>query len=77
LQRTIHDNHKEKTMLNQNPAEPQPKSTTSAAKPANDLLDPHSPIETASTGNGTTTDPSGTDRQPPSGYSDGGFLPEA
>jgi hypothetical protein len=53
-------------MLTQNP-EPkvQNASNSGNAEAASALLDPHSPIEVASTGNGTTTDPSGTDNKPP------------
>jgi hypothetical protein len=42
---------------------PDPKAT---AEPP--VLDPRSPIEVASTGNGTTTDPSGKDTKPPGVY---------
>jgi len=39
-----------------------PKAAGSAQPP---VLDPHSPIETASTGTGTTTDPTASDSRPP------------
>jgi hypothetical protein len=54
-------------MLSQNSAEPkvQTSSNNGPAEPVGAVLDPHSPIEVASTGNGTTTDPAGTDTKPP------------
>ena len=54
-----------------NPAQPQasslpdPKGGTS---PDVALLDPSTPIEVASTGNGTINDPSATDNKPPRAY---------
>lgn len=54
-------------MLTQNPNEPKAQTASNSGKgePRAALLDPHSPIEVASTGNGTTTDPSGPDTKPP------------
>jgi hypothetical protein len=54
-------------MLTQNPNEPktQAASNSGNAKATAAILDPHSPIEVASTGNGTTTDTSGTDNNKP------------
>ena len=55
-------------MLSNNSNEPQasplpdPKATGAAQTP---VLDPHSPIETASTGTGTTNDPTVKDTPPP------------
>jgi hypothetical protein len=51
--------------------QPDPKAAGSSQPP---VLDPHSPIEVASTGTGTTTDQSGSDSRPP--YTDYGSLPE-
>lgn len=48
---------------------PDPKAGTAQTP----VLDPHSPIETASTGTGVTTDPAGRDNQPPP-YMDEGSL---
>jgi hypothetical protein len=59
-------------MLSNDPNEPQasppsdPKATGTAQTPA--VLDPHSPIEVASTGTGTTNDPAGSDSRPPGVY---------
>jgi hypothetical protein len=59
-------------MLSNNNTEPQasplpdPKATGAAQTPA--VLDPHSPIEVASTGTNTTNDPSGKDTKPPGVY---------
>jgi hypothetical protein len=48
-------------------ASPLPDSKTNGtAQPP--VMDPRSPIEVASTGNGTTTDPSGKDTRPPGVY---------
>ncbi|MFL6233033.1 MAG: hypothetical protein ACJ76N_07860 [Thermoanaerobaculia bacterium] len=44
---------------------PDPKAAGTTQPP---VLDPRSPIEVASTGNGTTTDPSGKDTRPPGVY---------
>ena len=58
-------------MLSQNPAEPQAsplpdvKPGAGAAVP---VMKPGDPIEVASTGNGTTTDPAATDGKPPRVY---------
>ncbi|HSS77645.1 MAG TPA: hypothetical protein VLV54_12975 [Thermoanaerobaculia bacterium] len=51
------------------------RSNTNAgtAKAQVEALDPHSPIETASGGNGTVDDPSARDTKPP-GVSDFDFL---
>jgi hypothetical protein len=55
-------------MLSNDPKNPQasplpdPKAPGSAQTP---VLDPHSPIETASTGTGTTNDPTVKDTPPP------------
>ena len=63
-------------MLSNDPKNPQasplpdPKAAGTAQTP---VLDPHSPIETAS-GTGTTNDQSGSDSRPP--YTDYGSLPE-
>ncbi len=63
-------------MLSNNSNEPQasplpdPKATGAAQTP---VMDPHSPIETAS-GTGTTNDQSGSDTKPP--YTGYGSLPE-
>ena len=53
-------------MLTQN-SEPKAQTTSNSdnAETANALLDPHSPIEVSSVGNGTTNDPAGTDNKPP------------
>jgi hypothetical protein len=64
-------------MLSQNPADPQPQPSTKTAEPTGAVLDPHSPIEVGTSGNGTTTDPSGTDTKPPAPYSGADYLPEA
>jgi hypothetical protein len=64
-------------MLSNDPKNPQasplpdPKAAGSAQTP---VLDPHSPIETASTGTGTTTDPAGSDSRPPGVYDGGDSL---
>jgi hypothetical protein len=54
-------------MLTQNPNEPKSQNASNSgnAKATSAILDPHSPIEVASTGNGTTTDPAGPDNKPP------------
>jgi hypothetical protein len=63
-------------MLSNDPKNPQasplpdPKAAGSAQTP---VLDPHSPIETAS-GTGTTTDPAGSDSRPPGVYDGGDSL---
>lgn len=59
-------------MLSQNPADSKSQASpkTGAAESANAVLDPHSPIETAATGNGTTTDPVIKDTKPPAAYPD-------
>lgn len=56
-------------MLSKNPIEPQalPLSDAEAEAPA--LMDAQSPIEVATTGNGTVNDPGGTDNKPP-GFGD-------
>ena len=52
-----------------NPAEPQASrhsnAKAGAAEAQVEVLDPHSPIETAATGNGNGNDPGGTDTKPP------------
>ena len=45
-------------MLNQNSAEPQ--KTKAGDDDANEVMDPHDPIETGTSGTGTSTDPVGT-----------------
>jgi len=53
-------------MLNQN-SEPKAQTSSNAgsAETTAALLDPQSPIEVSSVGNGTTTDPAGKDTKPP------------
>lgn len=55
-------------MLSQNPTDPKAQDSSND-NAANTAPDPRRPIEVASSGNGTTTDPSGTDTRPP-GYDD-------
>ena len=57
-------------MINNNPTEPQ-SSTLRDAQAGTEapLLKPQDPIEVGPGGNGTTTDPAGTDTRPP-GYGD-------
>lgn len=52
---------------NSSQASPDPKTNGTAQTPA--VLDPHSPIEVASTGTGTTNDPAGS-AKPPGVYDD-------
>jgi hypothetical protein len=61
-------------MINQNPAEPQASSTPDAKAVAAEVpvLKPGDPIEVASTGDGTVTDPSAKDKPP--GVSDSDLL---
>jgi hypothetical protein len=65
-------------MISKNPNEPQPapapnaKTETPMAPIA--PLDPHSPIEVASTGGGTVTDPSGHDKPPGIGGHDSDLI---
>lgn len=57
-------------MLSQNPENPKAQdSSNDNAQNPNSAPDPRRPIEVASSGTGTTTDPSGTDPRPP-GYGD-------
>jgi len=65
-------------MLSQNPADPKPQASPKAgtAESSSAVLDPHSPIEVASTGNGTTIDPSGKDTKPPAVYPEGDAYSE-
>ncbi|HVR95503.1 MAG TPA: hypothetical protein VMW27_02740 [Thermoanaerobaculia bacterium] len=63
-------------MLSQNPTEPQASPLSgaeagTAAAPA--PMDPRSPVEVASTGNGTVNDPGGTDDKPP-GFGDDDLI---
>jgi hypothetical protein len=60
-------------MISQNPADPKPQASSKpgAAEASNAVLDPHSPIEVASTGNGTTIDPVIKDTKPPAAYPEG------
>ena len=51
-------------MLSQNPADPKTQDS-SHDNAENTAPDPRRPIEVASGGSGTTTDPSGTDTRPP------------
>jgi hypothetical protein len=61
----FYTNPKENAMISKNPNEPQPAPApgTKAETPLAPM-DPHSPIEVASTGDGTVTDPSGHDKPP-------------
>ena len=58
-------------MLSQNPTEPPAQASplrdakAGTADASSAVMDPHGPIEVASTGNGTTTDPAGKDTRPP------------
>jgi hypothetical protein len=65
-------------MVNQNPTESQASQVTDAKAGATDPvppMDPTKPIEVASTGDGTVTDPSAKDNKPPAvGDSDFLFL---
>jgi hypothetical protein len=58
-------------MLSKDPNEPQasPLRDAKAGAVEDPLLKPQDPIEVGSAGNGTTTDPGGTDGRPP-GYGD-------
>ena len=61
-------------MLSNNPAEKQtPPSSGAADAAAPAPMDPRSPIEVASTGTGTVTDPSGHDAKPPGHHGDHHF----
>lgn len=62
-------------MLTQNTNEPkaQNASNSNNAQPTGAVLDPHSPIEVGTGGDGTTNDQAGKDTRPP--YSDPAFLP--
>jgi hypothetical protein len=53
-------------MLSQNPEDPKAQdSCNDNAQNPNPVPDPRRPIEVASGGSGTTTDPSDTDKRPP------------
>jgi hypothetical protein len=57
-------------MISSNPTESQPSTPRDAqASTEAPLLKPQDPIEVGPGGNGTTTDPAGTDTRPP-GYDD-------
>jgi hypothetical protein len=62
-------------MLSQNPADPKPQASSKPGT-ADAVLDPHSPIEVASTGNGTTIDPVIKDTKPPAAYPEGDAYSE-
>ncbi|HKV11311.1 MAG TPA: hypothetical protein VJ725_24425 [Thermoanaerobaculia bacterium] len=55
-------------MITKNPVEPIPPASSSSDAQA-PVLDPRSPIEVASTGDGTVNDPTAKDR-PPGAYDD-------
>ncbi len=55
-------------MISNNSAEPQAQHPETKAGKVTPALDPRSPIEVASTGTGTITDPSAKDNRPPGVY---------
>ena len=62
-------------MISNNPQESQPSTPRDAqAGTEAPLLKPQDPIEVGSGGNGTTTDPAGTDTTRPPGYDDLSLL---
>jgi len=52
-------------MLSKDSTEPQASPLSSSAAEAPSLMNAQSPIEVASSGNGTVNDPAGTDNKPP------------
>jgi hypothetical protein len=55
-------------MLSNNSDQPQASPSKAGEADSVPFLNPGSPIEVASTGNGTINDPGGTDKQPPAAY---------
>ncbi len=61
-------------MLSNNSDQPQASPSKAGEADAVPFLNPGSPIEVASTGGGTITDPSGKDTKPPAAYESDSFL---
>jgi hypothetical protein len=57
-----------------NPNQPQASPSKAGEADSVPFLNPGDPIEVASTGNGTVTDPSGKDNKPPAVYSSDSSL---
>jgi len=70
----FHSNPKENTMLSNNSDQPQASPAKAGEADSVPYLNPGSPIEVASSGNGTITDPSGKDTKPPAVYSSDSSL---
>jgi hypothetical protein len=66
----FHTNPKENKMLSNNSDQPQASPSKAGEADSVPYLNPGSPIEVASTGGGTITDPSGKDTKPPAYESD-------
>jgi hypothetical protein len=60
----FHTQQKENTMLSNNSDQPQASPSKAGEADSVPFLNPGDPIEVASSGNGTTIDPSGKDKPP-------------
>jgi hypothetical protein len=70
----FHNNPKENTMLSNNSDQPQASPSKAGEADSVPFLRPGDPIEVASTGGGTITDPPAKDNRPPAAYASDSSL---